>query len=66
MNEVNKLDNFSKINFDEKKGLICKIDKEMDNKYIPFYKLDYERTFNNDSDDEEFLEEEEVTDSDSD
>ncbi len=34
VNEVNKLDNFSKINFDEKKGLICKIDKEMDNKYI--------------------------------
>jgi len=34
VNEVNKLDNFSKINFDEKKGLICQIDKEMDNKYI--------------------------------
>ncbi len=34
VNEVNKLDNFSKVNFDEKKGLICQIDKEMDNKYI--------------------------------
>ena len=34
VNEVNKLDNFSKINFDEKKDLICQIDKEMDNKYI--------------------------------
>ena len=34
VNEVNKLDNFSKINFDEKKGLICQIEKEMDNKYI--------------------------------
>ena len=34
VNEVNKLDNFSKINFDEKKGLIYQIDKEMDNKYI--------------------------------
>ena len=34
VNEVNKLDNFSKINFDEKKGLICQIDEEMDNKYI--------------------------------
>ena len=34
VNEVKKLDNFSKINFDEKKGLICQIDKEMDNKYI--------------------------------
>ena len=34
VNEVNKLDNFSKINFDEKKGLICQIDKEMDKKYI--------------------------------
>ena len=34
VNEVNKLDNFSKINFDEKKGLICQIDKEIENKYI--------------------------------
>ena len=34
VNEVNKLDNFSKVNFDEKKGLIYQIDKEMDNKYI--------------------------------
>ena len=34
VNEVNKLDNFSKVNFDEKKGLICQIDKEMDKKYI--------------------------------
>tara|TARA_B100000131_G_scaffold315606_1_gene354335 strand:- start:259 stop:1956 length:1698 start_codon:yes stop_codon:yes gene_type:complete len=34
VNEVNKLDNFSKINFDEKKALIYQIDKEMDNKYI--------------------------------
>ena len=34
INEVNKLDNFSKINFNENKNLIYQIDKEMDKKYI--------------------------------
>ena len=34
VNEVNKLDNFSKINFNENKNLIYQIDKEIDTKYI--------------------------------
>ena len=34
INEVNKLDNFSKINFNENKKLIYQIDERMDKKYI--------------------------------
>ena len=34
INEVNKIDNFSKINFNENKKLIYQIDEKMDKKYI--------------------------------
>ena len=34
INEVNKIDNFSKINFNENKKLIYQIDERMDKKYI--------------------------------